>query len=41
MLSVAEINELTGKIIGFAIKVHKNIGPGFAEKIYERALAYV
>jgi len=38
MMSVDEINELTGKIIGLAIKVHKNIGPGFAEKIYEKAL---
>jgi len=40
MLSIAEINELTGKIIGLAIKVHKNLGPGFGEKIYERALAH-
>ncbi len=40
MLSIAEINELTGKIIGLAIKVHKNLGPGFGEKIYESALAH-
>ena len=31
-------SELTNKIIGLAIKVHKNLGPGFTEKIYQRAL---
>lgn len=35
-----EINEFTGKIIGLAIKVHKTLGPGFVEKVYEKALAY-
>jgi GxxExxY protein len=35
-----EINKLTGGIIGCAIKVHKAIGPGFVEKIYEKALIY-
>ncbi|KPK71917.1 hypothetical protein AMJ87_06210 [candidate division WOR_3 bacterium SM23_60] len=35
-----EINRLTEKIIGFAIKVHKVLGPGFVEKIFERALIY-
>lgn len=34
------IDELSNKIIGIAIEVHKTIGPGFVEKIYERALAY-
>ena len=33
-----ELNELSGRIIGLAIKVHKNLGSGFIEKIYEKAL---
>jgi len=33
-----ELNELSSKIIGLAIKVHKKLGPGFKEKIYEQAL---
>lgn len=35
-----EINRLTEKIIGLAIKIHKKLGPGFAEKIYEKALVH-
>lgn len=31
-------NDLTGKIIALAINVHKKLGPGFVEKIYQRAL---
>jgi len=30
--------ELTGKIIACAIEVHKALGPGFLESIYESAL---
>ena len=33
-------SELTGKIIGCAIEVHKALGNGFQEVIYQRALAY-
>ncbi|MCB0737666.1 MAG: GxxExxY protein [Bacteroidetes bacterium] len=32
-------SELTGKIIGFAMEVHKILGNGFQEVIYQRALA--
>ena len=31
-------NLITEKIIGCAIEVHKNLGPGLLEKLYENAL---
>jgi GxxExxY protein len=34
-----EHEELTGRIIGAAIEVHKHLGPGFIESIYENALS--
>lgn len=33
-------SELTDRIIAIAIKVHKILGPGFVERIYEKALAH-
>jgi GxxExxY protein len=33
-------NELSFKIIGIALELHKNIGPGLLESTYENALAY-
>ena len=33
-----EINRLTQKIIGCAIEVHKQLGPGLLESVYEAAL---
>ena len=33
-------NEISYKIIGAAINIHKNIGPGLLESAYENALAY-
>jgi GxxExxY protein len=33
-----EHEELTEKIIGAAIEVHRRLGPGFLESIYEKAL---
>ena len=35
-----EFEELTEKIIGAAIEVHRQLGPGFIESIYENALVY-
>src|SRR5690606_13943087 len=33
-------NELSFKIIGIALELYKNIGPGLLESTYENALAY-
>jgi GxxExxY protein len=33
-----EINDLTHTIIGCAFKVHRILGPGFLEKVYENSL---
>ena len=35
-----QTNELTEKIIGCAIEVHKLLGPGLLESAYEECLAY-
>ena len=35
-----EINNLTGKIIGAAIEVHKTLGPGLLESAYEECLCH-
>lgn len=34
------LNDLTGKVIGAAIEVHKILGPGLLESTYEECLAY-
>ena len=33
-----KFSDLTDKIIGIGINIHKELGPGFVEKIYQRAL---
>lgn len=35
-----ELNEITKKIIGCAIEVHKSLGPGLLESAYEECLSY-
>ncbi len=37
---IESLNEITEKIIGCAIKVHRNLGPGLLESIYENALCF-
>ena len=35
-----EFDELSNKVIGCAIEVHKNLGPGLLESTYEQCLAH-
>ena len=38
MRNFDDINKLTGEVIGAAIEVHKILGPGLLENVYERCL---
>lgn len=40
MKSSLSENDLTERIIGAAISVHKELGPGLLESTYEACLAY-
>jgi GxxExxY protein len=35
---IKELNEITEKVIGCAIEVHRQLGPGLLEQVYEEAL---
>lgn len=39
-IGIMELNVVTQKIIGCAIEVHKQLGPGLLESAYEECLAY-
>jgi len=39
-LTKKEVTQLSYEILGFAIKVHKKLGPGLLESIYEECLKY-
>lgn len=40
MSKFRDINDLTGKVIGAAIEVHKVLGPGLLESAYEECLCH-
>ena len=40
MSSAMEKDELTGRILGVAFRVHTGLGPGLLESVYEIALAH-
>ena len=39
-MTKAEVTQLSYEIVGCAIKVHKELGPGLLESVYELCLAY-
>lgn len=41
MITQDYLNKLTYKIVGYAIEVHKELGPGLLESVYETCLAYL
>ncbi len=41
MITQKKINDLTYKVIGYAIEVHKELGPGLLESVYEKCLTHL
>jgi len=39
-MTKTEVTQLSYDIVGCAIKVHKELGPGLLESVYELCLAY-
>ncbi len=37
-ISLEEINEMSGKVVDAAIEVHRSLGPGLLESVYETCL---
>jgi GxxExxY protein len=40
LLIPMEINQITSSVIGCAIEVHRNLGPGLLESAYEECLSF-
>lgn len=40
MITKKEVTQLSYTIVGLAIKVHKELGPGLLESVYEKCLKY-
>ncbi len=41
MLTQKRLNDLTRSIIGAAIEVHRELGPGLLESVYEKCMRYL
>jgi GxxExxY protein len=41
MTTQKDINQLSRAIIGVAIEVHKELGPGLLESVYEKCISYL
>jgi GxxExxY protein len=39
-MKIEDLNKITEKIIGCGIEVHKKLGPGLLESVYQQCLAY-
>ncbi|HBR69692.1 MAG TPA: GxxExxY protein [Rhodospirillaceae bacterium] len=39
-MSDKKVNDITGEIVDASLKVHRKMGPGLYEKVYEDCLAY-
>lgn len=37
---VVNINDITGTIVDASLKIHRNLGPGLLERVYEECLCY-
>ena len=40
LIPIARINQVTGRIVTSAMKVHSHLGPGLLESAYEACLAH-
>lgn len=40
IFSLAELNKISGQIVDAALEIHKTLGPGLLESVYETCLAH-